>query len=181
MKIKNKNIIKYLIWLLIFLFLPTMNGCHPSIGYPFSSRINYNPYIDSVTSLIIKFMLNTIIFILIIKFIIRYFEKHKIQLRILSYYAIYEAVISLISLKVTKVASFDLQHIGQLTISWWSNLCVLILTDPDIEKHPILISNASAFVSMLLTTFILFIITIIVEILIIINMKIGEQNKANSP
>nr|MDA3839315.1 hypothetical protein [Candidatus Delongbacteria bacterium] len=169
--------LKYLIWLSIFLFLPTMNGCRPSIGYPFSSGINF----DGVTSVIIKSVLNIIIFIIIVKFIVKFFEKHKIQLRILAYFAIYEAIITMISLKATKVTSFNLQHIGQLTLSWWTNLGIFVLTDADKSKFLVFTFHASAFFSMLLTTLILFIFTLIIEKIILINMKIKELNKANSP
>jgi len=182
MKIELKKILKYLIWLLIFLFLPTMNGCHPSIGYPFSSSINFHPNINvNVTPLFIKFILNTIVFIMIIKYVIKYFERHKIQLRILSYYVIYESIITFISLKEIKMSSFNLQNIGQLTLSWWTNLGVFILLDADESKHQIFVYNVTAFFSMLLTTLLLFIFTIIIEKLIVINMKIKELERSNSP
>ena len=181
MKIELKKIIKYLIWLLIFLFLPTMNGCRPSIGYPFSSSINFHSNTDiNVNPIIIKLILNIIVFIVIIKYVIKYFEKHKIQLRILSYYAIYESIITFISLKETKMTSFNLQNIGQLTLSWWANLGVFILSDADESKYQIFVYHATAFFSMLLTTLILFIFTIIIEKLIVINMKINELRRSNS-
>jgi hypothetical protein len=180
MKIKNKKIIKYLIWLLIFLFLPSMNGCQPSIGYPFSSAVNHISH-HSATSIIVKFILNSVIYIFIIKFIIKYFNKHKIQLRILSYYAIYEATISLIILKVPKVEFLNFLYIGQLTLSWWTNLGIFIIIDADESKHQMFLYHITAFISMLSTTLILYIITLVIEKLIVINMKLNELNKANSP
>jgi len=137
---------RYWKWGLLFLFLPTMNGCNPSIGYPFSIPVKLGPRFNSY--FLIYMMLNIIIFYFTVDRIVKYFVKHEIQFTVFFAYAVFEAFITLISM------NHLLTHIGMFSISWWVYFGI---TAPFSENLSLTLLYTLRPIAMLLTTYILYI------------------------
>ena len=113
-------------WGLLFILLPTLNGCEPSIGYPFS--IGLTGYVPNnlgfsshqlVYPLLIFTVFNVLVFLLSIKVLARYFSHQILHLRVFLVLVMYEALLTLASV-ITLYLPLDFSfRFGQFTLSWW--------------------------------------------------------------
>ncbi len=86
-------------WLLLFLFLPSLNACTPSVGLiiPFALEVNNRDFYTEVPHLIVFLtftLLNFGLFLFLVERIKKYFQNHIIQLQIILCYFAYESIIS---------------------------------------------------------------------------------------
>lgn len=157
---------------LLFLLLPTLNGCQPSFGYPFAVAPIFQGYDGWLFFIFIVFSViaNVTLFMLYADRIAQYFQNNIRRIVFASYF-LYEAIVLFLltfgsgSISLEYVDVFDSMY----TLSQWIMLGLWVIDESTVNVLvPGLSLNPFAFffyrfISMLILTGVLFLVSYVIE------------------